>query len=563
VTRAATNRRIVVLASLFVGLLAIALARAFWLQALNGDAYAAMAVRQHRETVVVPAARGTIFDRNGEPLAIGQPTTTVFANPRQVQRPRDVTLAVARALDLPQQEVYSQLVDRSRGFVYLARKVSQLDAERLEDLGFAGLGFFPEELRTYPQGPVAAQVLGFAGTDNKGLEGLERSLEQVLAGRPGSRTIVKDPGGRVLDVVSTKPEAPGRNVRLTIDHQIQANAEDILSETVRQYGARAASAIVMDPYSGAVLAMAVAPGFNANRFATTRADRRRNRAVTDTYEPGSTFKLVTIAAALEEGLVSPGSAFQLQPSIRVADRVIREAHERGTEQMTVRSIVERSSNIGTITIAQQLGEGRLADWIDRFGFGHATGMDFPGESAGFALPPDEWSGSTIGTVPIGHGIAVTPVQMARAYAAIANGGVLVTPHLVEAIDGSAVQRKRGKRVVSRAVSTQMLSMLRGVVLEGTGTEAAIPGYTVAGKTGTAAKIDPETGRYSHSKYVASFVGLVPATKPRLVIMVMVDEPSGSIYGGEVAAPVFRQIARFNLQHLEVPPDARRTTPSAG
>jgi cell division protein FtsI/penicillin-binding protein 2 len=563
VTRAATNRRIVVLASLFVGLLAIALARAFWLQALNGDAYAAMAVRQHRETVVVPAARGTIFDRNGEPLAIGQPTTTVFANPRHVERPRKVALAVAKALDLPPEELYSRLTDRSRGFVYLARKVSQLDAERLEDLGLPGLGFFPEELRTYPQGPVAAQVVGFAGTDNKGLEGLERSLEQVLAGRSGSRTIVKDPGGRVLDVVSTKPESPGGNVRLTLDHQIQANAEDILSETVLQYGARAASAVVMDPYTGAVLAMAVAPGFNANRFATTRADRRRNRAVTDTHEPGSTFKLVTIAAALEEGLVSPGSAFRLQPSIRVADRVIREAHVRGTEQMTVRGIVERSSNVGTITIAQQLGEGRLADWIDRFGFGHATGIDFPGESSGFALPPDEWSGSTIGTVPIGHGIAVTPVQMARAYSAIANGGVLVTPHLVQAVDGSAVRRKRGKRVVSRAVSTQMLSMLRGVVLEGTGTEAAIPGYTVAGKTGTAAKIDPETGRYSHSKYVASFVGMVPATKPRLVIMVMVDEPSGSIYGGEVAAPVFRQIARFNLQHLEVPPDAHRATTSAG
>jgi cell division protein FtsI (penicillin-binding protein 3) len=312
-----------------------------------------------------------------------------------------------------------------------------------------------------------------------------------------------------------------------------------------------------------VLAMAVAPGFNANRFATTRADRRRNRAVTDTYEPGSTFKLVTIAAALEEGLVSPGSSFRLEPSIHVADRVIHEAHTRGTEQMTVRSIVERSSNIGTITIAQQLGEGRLADWIDRFGFGHATGIDFPGESSGLALPPDEWSGSTIGTVPIGHGIAVTPVQMARAYAAIANGGVLVTPHLVGAIDGSAVKRKRGKRVVSRGVSNQMLSMLRGVVLEGTGTEAAIPGYTVAGKTGTAAKIDPDTGRYSHSKYVASFVGMVPATKPRLVIMVMVDEPLGAYYGGEVAAPAFKQIARFNLQHLEVPPDARRTTTSMG
>jgi len=540
----------------FVVLLGIALARAFWLQVVNGDAYAAMAVRQHRETVVVPAGRGTIFDRNGEPLAIGEQATTVFANPRQVDRPRDLTLAAAKALDLDPAAVYPQLVDRSRGFVYVGRKVDPLDAEELEKLGFAGLGFYSEELRTYPQGPVASQILGYAGLDNKGLEGLERSLEKVLAGKPGSQTIVKDPIGRALDVVSTSPETPGRNVRLTVDHQIQANAEAVLRDTVESYGARAASAIVMDPYTGAVLAMAVAPGFNANRFPTTRADRRRNRAVTDTYEPGSTFKLVTVAAGLEEGIVKPGSSFTLPPSLQVADRVIRESHTRGTERMTVRAIVERSSNIGTITIAQRLGEGRLSHWIDRFGFGQPTGIDFPGESSGFALPLNQWSGSTIGTVPIGHGIAVTPIQMARAYAAIANGGVLVKPHLIERVDGRPVEQKHGRRIVSREVSTKMLSMLRGVVLEGTGTEAAIPGYTVAGKTGTAAKIDPD-GRYSHTRYVASFVGLVPATKPRLVIMVMVDEPSGSIYGGVVAAPAFKQIARFNLQHLEVPPDSPR------
>jgi cell division protein FtsI (penicillin-binding protein 3) len=557
---AATNRRIVLLAAAFVALLAIALGRAFWLQAVRGEDYALMAVRQHRETVVVPAARGTIFDRNGKPLAIGEQATTVYANPRQVDRPRELTLAAAKKLRIAPAVLYPQLTDRSRGFVYLARKADPLRVEELEKLGFAGLGFYPEELRTYPQGPVAAQVLGFAGLDNKGLEGLERSLEQVLGGRPGSQTIVKDPFGRALDVIATKPETPGRNVRLTLDDQIQANAEAVLQETVRRFGASSASAIVMDPHTGSVLAMAVAPRFNANRFPTTRADRRRNRAVTDTYEPGSTFKLVTIAAGLEDGIVSPGTSFRLPPTIRLADRVIHEAHSRGTERMTVRAIVERSSNIGTITIAQRLGEGRLASWIDRFGFGKRTGIDFPGESSGFALPLDQWSASTIGTVPIGHGIAVTPIQMARAYAAIANGGVLVRPHLVERIDGRQVETTKRRRIVSRSVSRQMLSMLRGVVLEGTGTEAAIPGYTVAGKTGTAAKIEPN-GRYSTSRYVASFIGLVPATKPRLVIMVMVDEPRGSIYGGVVAAPAFKEIARFNLQHLEVPPDAPRTANS--
>jgi cell division protein FtsI (penicillin-binding protein 3)/stage V sporulation protein D (sporulation-specific penicillin-binding protein) len=306
--------------------------------------------------------------------------------------------------------------------------------------------------------------------------------------------------------------------------------------------------------------MATAPRFNANRFPTTRADRRRNRAVTDTYEPGSTFKLVTVTAALQDKVVTPRTSFVLAPTIHVADRVIHEAHIRGTERLTVKQIVEQSSNIGTITIAERLGAGRLASWVDRFGFGKRTGIDFPGESAGFALPVDEWSGSTIGTVPIGHGIAVTPVQMARAYSVIANGGVLVRPHLIDRIDGHSVSGARGHRVVSRGVAEQMLSMLRGVVLEGTGTEAAIPGYTVAGKTGTAAKIDPD-GTYSTSRYVASFVGLVPATKPRLVIMVMVDEPHGDIYGGVVAAPAFREIARFNLQRLEIPQDAPGTSPT--
>ena len=267
--------------------------------------------------------------------------------------------------------------------------------------------------------------------------------------------------------------------------------------------------------------------------------------------------VVTISAALQEGLVTPRTSFELAPTIQVADRVIHEAEARGTERMTVAQIVARSSNIGTVTIAERLGAGRLASWINRYGFGQQTGIDFPGESPAFALPLDQRSGSTIGTVPIGQGISVTPLQMARAYSAIANGGRLVTPHLVDRVGGRTVEHGPGRRVVSGKVSKEMLSMLRGVVLEGTGTAAAIPGYTVAGKTGTAAKVDPN-GHYSTTNYVASFVGMVPATKPRLVIMAMVDEPRGAIWGGVVAAPAFQQIARFCLQHLEVPPDAPST-----
>ena len=448
---AATNRRIALLAGTFLVLLAATLARAAWIQVVKGPEYAAMALRQHRETVIVPASRGTIVDRNGEPLAIGKLATTVYANPRQVDDARDLTLAAGKQLGIDPAVLYPTLVDRSRGFVYVARKADPRKAKNLEALDFAGLGFYPEELRYYPQGPVAAQVLGYAGLDNKGLEGLERSLEGALAGKPGSQTIVKDPFGRALDVVETKPESPGRSVRLTIDREIQANAEEVLQDTVRRWGARAATAVVMDPRTGEVLAMATAPRFNANRFPTTRADRRRNRAVTDTYEPGSTFKLVTVAAALQEKIVNPRTSFRLAPTIQVADRVIHEGHTRGTERLTVRQIVEYSSNIGTITIAERLGAGRLASWIDRFGFGAKTGVDFPGESAGFALPLDEWSGSTIGTVPIGHGIAVTPVQMARAYSVIANGGMLVRPHMIDRIDGKTIAARHGRRIVSRRV----------------------------------------------------------------------------------------------------------------
>ena len=274
-----------------------------------GAEYAALAVRQHRETVVVPAARGTISDRNGDPLAIGEQAVTVYANPRQITKPNELTLAVSRALRIDPETIYPLVTDKSRGFVYLARKANPLAAAKLERQKLPGLGFFREELRTYPQKRVASVVLGYAGMDNKGLEGLERSLDKMLSGRPGSQTVVKDSQGRALDVVSMRPETPGKSVRLTIDHQVQANAEDVLADTVSRYGAKAASAIVMDPQTGAILAMAVAPGYNANRFPTTRADRRRNRAVTDTYEPGSTFKLVTVAAALEEGTVTPQTTF--------------------------------------------------------------------------------------------------------------------------------------------------------------------------------------------------------------------------------------------------------------
>ena len=547
------NSRIRLLVLVFVGMFAVALGRAAWIQVVDGAGYAAMASKQQRQTIEIPAGRGTIYDRTGEPLAIGEQATTVYADPRNVIAPKKAAVKAAQALDLNPDDLYPSLKDRTKQFVYIVRKADPVKAKELQRLGVAGIGFYPEELRTYPQGRVASQLLGFAGTDNRGLDGLERSLDKKLTGRSGYEIVVRDPAGQAIDVVTSRKERPGKNVVLTIDHQLQATAEQLISSAVARWNAKGATAVVMDPRTGAILAMANAPTFDANRFTSAPPDERRNRAVTDLYEPGSTFKIVTIAGALEDNVVTPESSFVLAPTIKVADRVIREAHIRGTERMTVRQILAESSNVGTITIAKdKLGGPELARWVSRFGFGRATGSELPGESAGMVLPYDRWSGSTIGTVPIGQGIAVTPLQMVGAYAAIGNGGVMPPAHVVAKIGGKKVRHGKGRRIVSQHTADRMTAMFRDVVLEGTGTEAAIPGYTVAGKTGTANKA--ENGRYV-SKYVASFVGLVPARKPRLAILVMVDEPHGQIWGGVVAAPIFRDLARFALQYLEVPPDA--------
>jgi cell division protein FtsI (penicillin-binding protein 3) len=548
------NRRIrlflAVLAFAFAGLLL----RATWLQSVRAESLSSMGRTQHRESVTIPAGRGTIFDRSGLELALGERATTVYVNPMQIVNPRRAALAVQRTLGVNADKIFPSLADRSHGFVYVARQADPTRAAALQRLKLPGFGFYPEERRNYPQGSVAAQILGFVGTDGTGLSGLEFQFNRVLAGRPGKETVVKDPSGQVIDVEGERPEVPGRDVYLTLDHSIQANAEEVLRETVRKWSAKSASAIVLDPRTGAILAMAVQPGYDANRFAAAPEDLQRNRTVTDTYEPGSTYKLITVAGALSERIVQPTTRFTLPYSLHVADRVIHDAEQRGTVNYSVAQILAHSSNIGAIKLAQLLGRTRLSSWITKFGFGRTTGIDFPGESPGIVLPPDKWSGSTIGNVPIGQGIAVTPVQMAAAYAAIANRGVWSRPHLVDHVAGGARPSLNRRRLVSPQIANQLMMMLKDVVAEGTGQYAAMPGYQVAGKTGTAQKPDSDGG-YATGRYVASFVGIVPASRPRFVILVTVDEPHGAIWGGTVAAPAFQQIARFDLQYLEVPPDA--------
>jgi cell division protein FtsI/penicillin-binding protein 2 len=552
------NRRLRLLVAVFAVVFVAAFVRVAWLQAVKAQTLDHLAASQHRETIDVPAHRGAMFDRNGVQLAFGERATTVYANPKQVVDPREAALAVGEALGLDAGKLYPLLADRSRGFVYLARKADPELAEALKAQEIPGIGFQQEERRVYPQRSVASEVVGYAGTENRGLSGLELQLDDELAGESGSKTIVRDPFGRTIDVVESDQVQNGKDVFLTIDHTIQGHVERVLRRVRTRWSAQSATAVVLDPRTGGILALAVEPGFDANAFpevAREDEDRLRNRAVTDAYEPGSTFKIVTVGGVLETNLVSPRTKFRLPYKIPVADRVIHDAEPRGTQTMTVSKILSRSSNVGVVTLAQQLQRDGITEWIRRFGFGRKTGIDFPGESRGIVLPPEKWSGSTIGNVPIGQGIAVTPVQMAAAYGAIANDGVWLQPHLVERLEKSDRVEPESRRVLSEATSHELTKMLRGVVQDGSGTTAQIPGYRVAGKTGTAAKPEP-TGGYSDSRYVASFVGFAPASRPRLVVLVAVDEPRGAIWGGVVAGPAFAEIAQFALQYLEVPPDVR-------
>jgi len=526
------------------------LARAAWISTVRAASLSKIGQVQTKAPVVIPAARGTIFDSMGAPLALGEQATTVYVDPHEVRNPVREARVAAHVLGLKANDVYRALTVKPTHFSYVARKADPVKAAALAKKQLVGFHFYGEERRTYPQRSVAAPVLGFAGVDNAGLSGLELRLNSELTGQPGEQTIVQDPFGRAISIAHTVPAKPGRAAFLTLDHTIQANAEQVLRDTIRQWGAKHATAIVLDPKTGGILAMAEAPTHDANASATKGL--QTNHAVTDVFEQGSVFKVVTIAGALSEKLVTPRTEFTLPYSIQVADRRIHDAEQRGTERMTVSQILQRSSNVGTVTIARTLlGESRLKKWMKRFGFGERTGIDFPGESAG--LLPSYWSGSTIGNVPIGQGVSVTAIQLASVYAAIANKGMWVQPHLVDHVQGEKPPAPKTRRMLSPSVDRTLLQMLKGVVSDiGTAQAAEIPGYTVAGKTGTAQVPGPHG--YDPGKYVATFVGMVPANDPRLVVLVSVDEPKGVIFGGLVAAPAFAKIAGFDLQYLEVPPD---------
>ena len=545
------NSRIRLLLLAIVVVFAVLLGRATWIATVRAASLSSFAQAQTKATVILPAGRGTIYDAMGTPLALGEQATTVYVDPHEITHPQREAVTAARVLGLKPNEVFRALETRDTHFVYIARKTSPKLASALARKKLAGFHFYGEERRSYPQGALASQVLGYAGIDNKGLSGLELELDPALTGAPGSQTVVRDPIGRPIAIQSDVPARDGKSAFLTLDHTIQANAEQVLRSTVAQWHAKSATAIVLEPSTGRVLAMAMQPGYDANQVA--KKGLQGDAAVSDVFEPGSVFKVVTIAGALSEGTITPTTRFTLPYSIQVADRVIHDAELRGTETMSVSQILQRSSNVGTVTIARtRLGETHLKRWIDQFGFGKRTGIDLPGESAG--LLPSYWSGSTIGNVPIGQGVSVTPIQLASVYGAIANHGVWKQPHLVDHVQGEKPPPVRTRRILSARIDRELLTMLKGVVSDtGTAAGASVPGYSVAGKTGTAQKPSPNGG-YAAGKYVATFVGMVPANAPRLVILVSVDEPKLAIFGGIVAAPAFAQIAAFDLQYLEVPPD---------
>jgi cell division protein FtsI (penicillin-binding protein 3) len=550
-----TNKRLALFMGFAIVFLFALLGRTFWVQVVAAPALEKKAEGQSARTVTLDAPRGTIYDRNGEILAMSQATASIYANPKQLAQakkdPAAVAAQLAPILGVPEEELITKLSSDSM-FRYLVRKVDATIGDKVKALHIAGIGVCSEPKRVYPKGALAPQLLGMVGGDEgKGLAGLELQYQDALAGEPGELQMVSDLSGNRLATNSLKEAVPGEDLSLTIDAEIQYETEKVLASVVQEFQAKKACAVVLDPTNGEILAMANTPVFDANLYASKNVQEsdRRNMAVTDQYEPGSTFKMVTVAAALEAGIVTPDTKFSLKPTITVYDREVHEAHEDvpSIRDFTVTQILAKSSNVGTVTIGLQVGKTRLVDMIRKFGFTEKVGIDFPGEVDGQMLAPEKWSGTTIANVPIGQGVAVTPLQLAAAYAAIANGGVMVQPHLVKGATGIT-----SRQVVSQRVADQLLQMLRVTVEEGTGKLARVDGYDVAGKTGTAQKVK-ETGGYYNDHVVASFVGVVPANNPKLVILVTVDDPLTQQFGADVAAPAFAHIAGFCLRRLGIPP----------
>ncbi|HEX3519877.1 MAG TPA: penicillin-binding protein 2 [Solirubrobacteraceae bacterium] len=555
---AAVQSRIGTIFALFFFLLVLAAGRTAYLGVVRGGSLRKAASDQQLTNETVIAQRGAITDRDGTDLAVSEPAKDLVADPYLLTHTLESAQRLAPLLGQSQSTVLTKLSQHS-GFVYLARGVPAARAQKILALKIPGVTGTAVMRRVYPRGPLAGQVLGLVstapGSQGKGLAGLEYARDSILRGRSGERHVVSDAIGQPVSITETRPVVPGSSLKLTLDANIQQRTEDVLGAVAKDFSPKDATAIVMDPRTGAILALANWPQENPNDPAGAPAEALEDRAVGFDYEPGSTFKVVTVSGALQQGLITPESPFNIPDQIQVADRTIHDDTEHPEETLTASQILARSSNVGAIKIGALEGAGDFNNWVHRFGFGARTGVDLSGEEMGVTLPLSHYSGSSMGNLPIGQGELVTPMQMATAYAAVANGGILRPPHIISAVANKPQPVPTGHRVISSATAAEVRHMLEGVLAPGgTASEVSIPGYQLAGKTGTASKIDPATGEYSKSAYVASFIGFAPAADPKLLTAVVVDEPqNGSIFGGTVAAPAFGQIMSFALPYLGIPP----------
>ncbi len=534
--------------------------RLYFLHVVHSADYRQRAEHQQQRTLDVSPRRGVIYDRNGNELAVSIKVDSVFAVPGEIDDPVATASLLSRMIGVPAKELVGKF-HAQRSFVWIKRKLNPGEATAVRNAKIPGIYFQKEDRRFYPKGELASQVLGYVDIDEKGLGGLEYRYNGDVRGDSGRVLVMTDARGRSFDSVE-QPVLPGADLVTTIDQNVQYIVEKEIAATAEKTHAKGVSIVVMDPRSGEVLAMGNYPTFNPNEYAKYSPQAWINRAVSHTYEPGSTFKIVTAASAFEEGLAEPSDVIDCQMgSIVVFGRKIHDWKPFGL--LTVKQIMENSSDVGAIKIALRLGDERFADHIERMGFGKPANIDLPGEERGTARPASRWTKSSIGSIAMGQEVTVTPLQIVRMVSAVANGGILYQPYVVKRVqhaqNGVLSQTDpHGERVISSETAAKLQDMLESVVTEGTAKAGKLEGYTAAGKTGTAQKV--EGGRYSQTKVVASFAGFAPATNPVISMIVMVDEPVGAHHGGDVAAPVFKRVAEQVLRYMSVPPDVPMYAP---
>lgn len=553
------KERIFLLFVIFIIIFLLLIYRLYNIQVVGGTVLNELARKEHVTSYILDGKRGIIFDRNLKKLAVNVESKSLFAMPYKIDEPDQVAQLLSTKLDLAHQDIAEKL--RKEGyFVWIDRQLSAEQYEEIQKLQIDGLDFVTENKRYYPRESLAANLLGFVGIDNQGLEGLELYFDNELKGQPGLIVMERDATGEKipLSIEKRQPSRDGLSIVLTIDEVVQYITEEALNKTFQQYHPASAVAIVINPKTGEILSMAVRPSFDINDFQSSPEANRRNRAITDNYEPGSTFKMFTIATALEHGYASLNDRFNCKGWINYQGTVIRDIDPHGLQDLT--DIVKNSCNVGVIEVGTRIDKNIFADSISKFGFGEKTGITLPGESPGLFRPVKQWSKLSNASLSIGQEISVTPLQLAMATAAIANKGILMKPLLVSKILDEEFevvkqfQPEEVQQVISAHTAKTMSTILQEVVENGTGSRAKLEGYTAAGKTGTSQKFDFSLGRYSNEKFTSWFAGFAPVNDAEIAILVMLDEPKGSYYGGTVAAPVFQEIASQVLPYLSIPPE---------